>query len=107
MNLIANAAQAMENAAAPKTIEVSSVVEERSIVIRVADSGPGVPQEIRDKIFDPFYTTRKDGYGIGLSFCRRVIEDHGGVLKVGHSRMGGAEFRIELPLNPQPEPGLL
>ncbi|MBI5577392.1 MAG: PAS domain S-box protein [Deltaproteobacteria bacterium] len=100
MNLIANAAQAMENAAS-KIIEVSTIPEDGRIVIRVADSGPGVPQEIRDRIFDPFYTTRKDGYGIGLSFCRRVIEDHGGALQVGRSRLGGAEFRIEIPVEPR------
>jgi signal transduction histidine kinase len=97
MNLFSNAAQAMERTVSPKTIKVSSVVENGSIVIRVADSGPGVPHAIREKIFDPFYTTRKDGYGIGLSFCRRVIEDHGGQLKVSHSYLGGAEFSIQLP----------
>ncbi|MBI5577390.1 MAG: PAS domain S-box protein [Deltaproteobacteria bacterium] len=97
VNMISNAAQAMENAAAPKTIEISSVVENGKIVIRVADSGPGVPQAVRDKIFAPFYTTRKDGYGIGLSFCRRVIGDHGGTLSVAAGPLGGAEFRIEIP----------
>jgi PAS domain S-box-containing protein len=98
MNLFTNAAQAMERNVSQRTIKVSSVVENGNIVIRVADSGPGVPKAIRDKVFEPFYTTRKDGYGIGLSFCRRVIEDHGGVLKVGQSRLGGAEFIIELPV---------
>jgi len=98
MNLISNAAQAMGNTRGPKIVEISSAVEDGRIVVRVSDSGPGVPPAIREKIFDPFYTTRKEGYGIGLSFCRRVIEDHSGALKVGASRWGGAEFRIELPL---------
>ena len=97
MNLITNAAQAMEDKEDRKLIDLSSAVEQGRIVIRVSDSGPGIPPAMRDKIFDPFYTTRKDGYGIGLSFSRRVIADHGGVLTVGLSQWGGAEFRIELP----------
>jgi two-component system NtrC family sensor kinase len=98
MNLITNAAQALERADAEKIIGVSSEVKDNRIVVCVSDSGPGVPPAIRDKIFDPFYTTRQDGYGIGLSFSRRVVADHGGALTVDSSRWGGAEFRIELPL---------
>jgi PAS domain S-box-containing protein len=105
MNLITNAAQAIEDAQGPRIMEVSSGVQDRRIVICVSDSGPGVPPAIRDKIFDPFYTTRKDGYGIGLSFSRRVISDHGGTLKVVTGRLGGAEFRIELPVEAEPETG--
>jgi len=98
MNLISNALQAMDDTRGSKIIEISSSAEGERIVLSVSDSGPGVPLAIRDKIFDPFYTTRKDGYGIGLSFCRRVIEDHAGTLEVGGSRLGGAEFRIGIPL---------
>src|SRR5512146_443194 len=98
MNLITNAAQALEREDGNKVIGVSSEARGDRIVICVSDSGPGVPPAIRDKVFDPFYTTRHDGYGIGLSFSRRVISDHDGTLTVGVSRWGGAEFRIELPL---------
>jgi PAS domain S-box-containing protein len=98
MNLIANAAQAMEGTQGQRIIGVSSAVEGGKIVICVSDSGPGVPPALREKIFDPFYTTRKEGYGIGLSFSHRVVSDHGGSLKVDTSGWGGAEFRIELPL---------
>ncbi|MGE5699694.1 MAG: PAS domain-containing protein [Deltaproteobacteria bacterium] len=98
MNLITNAAQAMEGQEGPRTLAVATAVENDRAVICVSDSGPGIPPAIRDRIFDPFYTTRKDGYGIGLSFCRRVITDHGGTLKVDVGRLGGAEFRIEIPL---------
>jgi PAS domain S-box-containing protein len=101
MNLIVNAAQAMEEAQDPRIVEIASTVQEERIVIRVSDSGPGIPPERRDKIFDPFYTTRRDGNGIGLSFCRRVIADHHGLLTADVSRWGGAEFRIELPLEPE------
>jgi signal transduction histidine kinase len=97
MNLITNAAQAMESMDSPRRIEVASSLADGRVVIRVSDSGPGVPLHLRNRIFDPFFTTRKEGYGIGLSFCHRVVTDHGGSLSVGTSRWGGAEFRIEIP----------
>jgi signal transduction histidine kinase len=62
-----------------------------------------VPPKIRDKIFDPFYTTRSNGTGIGLSICHRIITDHGGVLNVTTSQWGGAEFRIEIPIEKRTE----
>ncbi len=98
MNLIVNAAQAMERADGSKVIGISSVVDGGRIVICISDSGPGIPPGMRERIFDPFYTTRPDGYGIGLSFCRRVISEHGGRMNVAASPLGGAEFRIELPI---------
>jgi len=104
MNLITNAAQALESAPGSKVIELSSGVQDGRIFICVSDSGPGIPPAIREKIFDPFYTTRQDGYGIGLSFSRRVIAEHEGVLTAGAGRLGGAEFRIELPLKERDNP---
>jgi PAS domain S-box-containing protein len=103
MNLITNAAQAMERQAAPKRIAVSTGVESGRAVLRISDSGPGVPSAMRIRIFDPFFTTRRDGYGIGLSLCQRIIADHGGIIAVETSRWGGAEFRIEIPLEPMLE----
>jgi PAS domain S-box-containing protein len=98
LNLISNAVQAMESCAGGRRLEVTSCRERDRVVVRVADSGPGVPANLRSKIFDPFYTTRKDGHGIGLSFSNRVIADHNGRLDLSTSRFGGAEFRIEIPL---------
>jgi signal transduction histidine kinase len=98
LNLLTNAIQALENAEARKLLEVTSFREGGYVVVKVADSGPGVPISIREKIFDPLYTTRRDGHGIGLSFSHRVITDHGGSLGVSSSRWGGAEFRIQIPL---------
>ena len=97
VNLITNACQAMEGAEGAKLLEIASAVQDGRIVLRVSDSGPGVPPSLREKVFDPFFTTRKDGSGIGLSFSHRIVADHGGSLRVGASRWGGAEFRIELP----------
>lgn len=97
VNLITNACQAMEGAEGAKLLEIASAVQDGRIVLRVSDSGPGVPPSLREKVFDPFFTTRKDGSGIGLSFSHRIVADHGGSLRVATSRWGGAEFRIELP----------
>ena len=97
VNLITNACQAMEGVEGAKLLEIASAVQDGRIVLRVSDSGPGVPPSLREKVFDPFFTTRKEGSGIGLSFCHRIIADHGGSLRVDTSRWGGAEFRIELP----------
>jgi signal transduction histidine kinase len=66
--------------------------------MRISDTGPGVPANIKDKIFDPFYTTKSDSTGIGLSLCHRIIMDHGGFLGVSSSRWGGAQFLIEIPV---------
>lgn len=97
VNLITNAFQAMEKTEGPKYLEISSAALDGRIVIRISDSGPGVPPSIRMKIFDPFFTTRKEGSGIGLSFSHRIVADHDGALHVNTSKWGGAEFRIELP----------
>jgi PAS domain S-box-containing protein len=97
LNLITNAAEAMENSEREMILGISMSQEGGRTVIRVADSGPGVPPHLREKIFDPFFTSRRGEYGIGLNFSRRVIADHRGSLEVGESRWGGAEFRIELP----------
>jgi C4-dicarboxylate-specific signal transduction histidine kinase len=97
INLITNACQAMEGIEGEKLLEIASAVQDGRVVLRVSDSGPGVPPSLREKVFDPFFTTRKDGSGIGLSFSHRIVADHGGTLRVDASRWGGAEFRIELP----------
>jgi PAS domain S-box-containing protein len=102
LNLLTNAIQAMKDplaaGARPATLTVSVGQEGEHAVVRVADSGPGVPPHLRDRIFEPFFTTKKEGHGIGLSFSHRIVADHGGRLRVGASASGGAEFRVELPL---------
>jgi two-component system sensor histidine kinase HydH len=67
------------------------------LVIEVADRGPGVPEEDRDRIFEPFFTGKTQGTGLGLAVVRRVIEQHGGTIAVLGNPGGGALFRVELP----------
>ena len=73
------------------------------IVWEVRDSGPGVPDEIRAKIFTPFFTTRERGTGLGLAFVQEIARDHGGAVSVGHASEGGACFRFTIEA-PQPDP---
>ena len=98
VNLISNAAEAMKNVAGEKLLEISSAVKDDTLFITIADSGPGIPPNLRNQIFDPFYTTKSGGTGIGLSICHRIVTDHGGSLGVSESAWGGAAFTIELPV---------
>jgi PAS domain S-box-containing protein len=98
LNLITNAADAMKDSVGDKLIEAQSLVRRNSIVLKISDSGSGIPLELVDKVFDPFYTTKNGSTGIGLSLAHRIITDHGGTLVVSTSRWGGAEFTIEIPL---------
>jgi len=99
LNLITNAAEAMKGTDGPKEMEISSFAEKGFVGIKVCDSGPGIPVISKDKIFDPFYTTKSDSSGIGLSICHRIITDHKGSLEVSESKLGGAEFTLKIPLN--------
>jgi signal transduction histidine kinase len=66
-------------------------------IIRVSDTGPGIPESIRDKVFQPFFSTKEEGTGLGLSIAIRIIEDHGGRLELEDGAEGGATFMITLP----------
>jgi len=66
----------------------------------VQDSGPGIPPDMVDKIFKPFFTTKATGTGLGLAVVRRIVENHGGTIELGRLRPG-AEFRLRLPLEAQ------
>ncbi|MFC2166014.1 PAS domain S-box protein [Acidobacteriota bacterium] len=98
LNLITNAADALRANTEDKIIRVISSKRQNSILLRVADSGPGIPRHIRDKVFDPFFTTKSDSSGIGLSIAYRIISDHGGSIHVDTSELGGAEFTIKIPI---------
>jgi len=97
-NLITNASDAMKNMNAQRRIRVTAAGDDSRNFVKVSDSGPGVPPHLRDKIFSPFYTTKPDSTGIGLSLCHRIISDHGGSIRVYSSKWGGAEFMIEIPI---------
>ena len=72
----------------------------RAVSLVVEDSGPGVPTEVRDRIFTPYFTTKHEsgGSGLGLAIVHRIVTDHGGRIAVGSSSLGGARFLVELPV---------
>lgn len=68
------------------------------LVVSVRDNGPGIPQDMRESLFDPFVTTKPTGSGLGLALVAKIINDHGGVIEVKDVPGGGAEFQIMLPI---------
>jgi two-component system, NtrC family, sensor histidine kinase HydH len=93
VNLLANAAQAQQGSG---TIRISASRFKGGTALRVVDSGPGVPPEIRHRIFDALFTTRARGTGLGLALCRRILYAHGGEIDLEPSERG-ATFRIWVP----------
>lgn len=95
LNLFKNAMQALEGN--PKGILSLHVEQDDHIHIDIIDNGPGIPPEIQEKIFIPFFTTKSEGTGIGLSLCKEIIRRHEGHLSIKESRPGKTVFHIELP----------
>lgn len=96
LNLFINAGDAMTRGG---TLSVSAEARDRMMVIRVEDEGPGVPQDLREKVFESFYTTKATGTGLGLSVCYRIVSDHGGAISVEERGTGkGSCFLVTLPL---------
>jgi signal transduction histidine kinase len=95
LNLMVNAAQASE---VDGLIEVSGApVERGAYEILVSDHGPGVPPEDRTKIFEPFFTKRPGGSGLGLAVCQGIVRAHGGSIVAEDREGGGATFRVMIP----------
>jgi signal transduction histidine kinase len=102
LNLTLNAIEAMSRG---EHLTVTTATAEDEIVIRFADEGPGITAEDRERIFEPFYTTKPGGLGIGLSVSRGLIEAHGGRISV-HSEEGrGTTFEIRLPVTQEADDG--
>lgn len=99
-NLIVNAQHALAERPEPRRIVLMTRAEPDAVVIAVDDNGPGVPAHLREKIFEPYFTTKPTGVGtgIGLSISKSVIEAHGGTIALGASEEGGAQFTIRLPV---------
>jgi PAS domain S-box-containing protein len=94
-NLIVNGAHAMQGAG---TIRVAIRAEGAACLIAFADHGPGIPGDIRDKVFTPFFTTKSRGSGLGLPTAKRLIEAHNGEISVECPPVGGTTVLIRLPL---------
>jgi signal transduction histidine kinase len=99
VNLVVNACEAMRGGGSIVIREEVDFVEPlgRVIVIRVSDDGPGIPESIQDKVFQPFFTTKEEGTGLGLSIVTRIVEEHGGQISVTSKEGEGTTFIITLP----------
>src|SRR5262249_34330275 len=99
MNLIMNGADAMSAVAdRPRILRIGSQMNGAgSVLVSVADSGTGIDEAIRDRIFEPLFTTKTTGMGMGLSICQSIVEAHGGKLWATPATPHGTEFRFTIP----------
>jgi two-component system, NtrC family, sensor histidine kinase HydH len=103
VNLITNAIQAMQaQAGSPeKTLRIEMKQEvsngEPGVAVLVEDTGPGVPPELREQIFNPFFTSKKDGVGLGLSIVAKIVDDHRGTIRLEENMPLGARFHVFFP----------
>ena len=97
LNLVRNSIDASSDDDT-RTISVATVREGDMVEVVVGDNGSGLPEEVRERVFEPFGSTRPDGIGIGLSICRAIVEAHGGKITVDTGPKRGAGFRFSVPV---------
>jgi signal transduction histidine kinase len=99
MNLLVNAQQAMAEGGGELLVETAS--RARDVVVRVTDTGPGIPLELQERVFLPWFSTKEGGTGLGLPMARRILEEQGGSLTL-HSETGhGSRFTVTVPAPPR------
>lgn len=103
LNLMRNAIEAMERSERRELVVSAARCADDMIVIGISDSGSGIPEPVRSRLFQPFVTTKRDGMGVGLSISRTIIESHGGDIQVEPNPGGGTVFRFTLPSAPGEE----
>jgi len=106
LNLVQNAYEAMEEQGGTLRVEtrIATVKGRNGVQVVLADSGPGVPDRLREEIFNPFVTTKKTGVGLGLSIVSKIVDGHGGRIQVENGEEGGARFTLFFPLEETGEP---
>jgi len=98
VNLIMNAIQAMENKNGIVSVGIFDDPQDtNNVLIKVSDTGSGIPQDVFPKIFEPLFTTKQVGTGLGLSSCKNIIEQHGGTITVSSTVGKGTTFTIKIP----------
>ena len=92
-NLIRNAMDATDE----RGIAIAAARENSNVVVRVADHGPGVPADMRDQVFQPYFTTKSGGTGLGLAMVQQIVREHDGVVRIENGETGGAVFVVSIP----------
>ena len=99
MNLLQNALDALDlGEPTGRRLEIATRRDGRQVEITVADTGPGIPATVGERIFERFYTTKSEGIGLGLAICRSIVEAHGGTLQFSSVVGTGTTFSIRLPV---------
>jgi two-component system sensor kinase FixL len=96
LNLLRNAVDAMVDASRRELTIATSALSDETIEIAVADTGPGIAEEVADQLFQPFVTTKRHGMGVGLSISRTIVDAHGGTIQAEPNPGGGTIFRFTL-----------
>jgi signal transduction histidine kinase len=108
LNLLENAIDALSvderSSATAGTITLAVSPAADSVRLLVSDTGPGIPEDLFDRVFTPFFTTKPDGSGLGLPVTRRIVTDHGGRISLTRTEEGHTQFQIELPGWQEPVP---
>lgn len=115
VNVIRNAIEAMSgegtltisgvNDAPQQSAGAGDAIVAPAVMLKIDDTGPGIPEEIAERIFNPFFTTRAAGTGLGLAIVHRIIDAHGGEIRIGRAEGGGASIGLRLPTAPAVDAG--
>jgi two-component system sensor kinase FixL len=98
VNLLRNAIEAMHTSEKRMVTISTYIADPKYIEVAIADTGPGIPDEVAARLFEPFVTTKEKGMGVGLSICRTIVEAHSGQLWMTRNPAGGTIFRFQLPV---------
>jgi signal transduction histidine kinase len=100
INLVGNAIDALDESGTPAgriEVHMGENLAGNQVWLRIADNGPGIEANVRERMFSPFYTSKPSGTGLGLPICRKLVEAHGGSIEVKSEPGGGAEFVLSFP----------
>ncbi|MFO0669643.1 MAG: ATP-binding protein [Polyangiaceae bacterium] len=98
VNLVRNAVQAIRGARGEGgLVRVTAQAEGLGAVLFIDDDGPGIPDDVAERVFEPYFTTKQEGTGLGLAIVKKIIVEHGGSIDLQKSQLGGARFAVHLP----------
>ena len=94
-NLLKNAVEALVDHEAGRVLVRTE--------LRISDNGPGIPHQVRERLFEPYMTTKPRGTGLGLAIVRKIVEEHGGMIDIKEPRSGGVSISVRLPTAARPD----